>query len=419
MSKLIRYPKGGSIQESHDDWQVFRSSEGEESAALPSGRVLVPLNWWIHHGTKAQFAARAASGEIGVWFGPDDDVLTHRDLILAGLQLWPLLAVDFPIFRDGRGYSTAALLRERFQWQGELRAIGDVLVDQVLPLARVGFDSFVLRQDQQADVAIKHLTLVSQQFQDDWRADRSQKARGYEKPTLWQIPQGTIPASHIEAKAKELVERLQTIGARYRDVRFATSLAAEDAVITDAIVAAGVKFSLFTLETGRLHQETLDFIEHVEKHYGIEVRRVYPQAEDVAVFIKQYGKDGFYESEDAKKACCGARKVKPLNSTLAGADAWLSGQRREQSVTRSDLPFEEPDEARQVVKFNPLFDWTEAEVWAYIQSKRVPIHPLHLKGYPSIGCEPCTRPVKQGEDIRAGRWWWLQKDSKECGLHVK
>ena len=156
----------------------------------------------------------------------------------------------------------------------------------------------------------------------------------------------------------------------------------------------------------------------VEQHYKIAIKRVYPKPTDIDAYVDRFGLNGFYDSEEAKKACCGARKVKPLNESLHGASAWISGQRKEQSVTRSDLAFEELDESRGIPKFNPLFDWSEDEVWAYLQSRRVPIHPLHLQGYPSIGCEPCTRVVKQGEDIRAGRWWWLQKDSKECGLHV-
>ena len=157
----------------------------------------------------------------------------------------------------------------------------------------------------------------------------------------------------------------------------------------------------------------------VQKHYGVSVASVAPEASDVEAFIAQYGLNGFYDTEEAKKACCGARKIKPLNKALLGADAWLTGQRREQAVTRSDLPLRELDDARNIAKYNPLFDWTESEVWAYLQTKQVPIHPLHFQGYPSIGCEPCTRAVKAGEDIRAGRWWWLQQDSKECGLHVK
>jgi phosphoadenosine phosphosulfate reductase len=159
-------------------------------------------------------------------------------------------------------------------------------------------------------------------------------------------------------------------------------------------------------------------VKTTEDHYGVTIGKVYPQENDVQAFIDQYGMNGFYDGEEPKKACCGARKIKPLNAALQGADAWITGQRREQSTTRTELNFEELDDARGIAKFNPLFDWSEADIWAYIKQENVPIHPLHLKGYPSIGCEPCTRQVKKGEDIRAGRWWWLQSDSKECGLHV-
>jgi len=242
---------------------------------------------------------------------------------------------------------------------------------------------------------------------------------GLNRPQLWSIPKHEITSEVIEAKAQVLFDRLSEIAAEHQDVRFATSLAAEDMVVTDAIVKSGAKISLFTLATGRLHQETIDMTSQVQKHYGVSVASVAPEASDVEAFIAQYGLNGFYDTEEAKKACCGARKIKPLNKALLGADAWLTGQRREQAVTRSDLPLRELDDARNIAKYNPLFDWTESEVWAYLQSKQVPIHPLHFQGYPSIGCEPCTRAVKAGEDIRAGRWWWLQQDSKECGLHVK
>lgn len=239
-----------------------------------------------------------------------------------------------------------------------------------------------------------------------------------EKPTFWSIPASTLTAAELDEKTATLKQRLLSITEKFSDVRFATSLAAEDVVITDAIAQSKAKIQLFTLATGRLHQETVDMTKTTEEHYGISIAKAYPEESDVQAFIDQYGMNGFYDGEAAKKACCGARKIKPLNAALIGADAWLTGQRREQSTTRVELNFEEHDDARGIAKFNPLFDWSVADIWTYIKQENVPIHPLHLKGYPSIGCEPCTRQVKKGEDIRAGRWWWLQSDSKECGLHV-
>jgi phosphoadenosine phosphosulfate reductase len=237
-------------------------------------------------------------------------------------------------------------------------------------------------------------------------------------PAFWSIPLGTLTPAELAEKSAVLKQRLADISSRFSDVRFATSLAAEDMVITDAISKAKANIKLFTLATGRLHQETVDMVKTTEDRYGVSIEKVYPKEGDVQAFIDQYGMNGFYDGEAPKKACCGTRKIKPLNAALLGADAWITGQRREQSTTRTELNLEELDDARDIAKFNPLFDWTEAEIWAYIKQENVPIHPLHLKGYPSIGCEPCTRQVKKGEDIRAGRWWWLQSDSKECGLHV-
>ena len=237
-------------------------------------------------------------------------------------------------------------------------------------------------------------------------------------PEFWSIPASNLTPAELAEKSATLKQRLQDISKRFSDVRFATSLAAEDMVVTDAISKAQAPIKLFTLATGRLHQETVDMVKTTEDHYGVAIEKVYPQESDVQAFIDQYGMNGFYDGEEPKKACCGARKIKPLNAALLGADAWITGQRREQSTTRTELNFEELDDARGIAKFNPLFDWAEADIWAYIKQENVPIHPLHLTGFPSIGCEPCTRQVKKGEDIRAGRWWWLQSDSKECGLHV-
>ncbi|NSX02276.1 phosphoadenylyl-sulfate reductase [Cupriavidus gilardii] len=241
------------------------------------------------------------------------------------------------------------------------------------------------------------------------------------RPSLWTAPEYTGTVAGLEAKEAALAERLEAIAGRFYRARFASSLAAEDMVITDAILRgsaalrAGIR--VFTLATGRLHAETLAMLDEVKAHYGYEIERFTPDAEAVENYVRKHGLNAFYDSVELRKECCGIRKVEPLNRALSHADAWLTGQRREQAVTRADLPFEEMDEARGIPKFNPLADWTEAEVWAYLKRHAVPINALHAKGYPSIGCEPCTRAVRAGEDVRAGRWWWESRDSKECGLH--
>ncbi|SOY50923.1 phosphoadenylyl-sulfate reductase [Cupriavidus taiwanensis] len=244
---------------------------------------------------------------------------------------------------------------------------------------------------------------------------------GLRPPALWAAPEYTGSIEALAQKERELGERLAGIAARFFRARFASSLAAEDMVLTDAIlrgseaVRAGIR--VFTLQTGRLHAETLAVLDKVQAHYGYTIEQFTPDAEAVENYLKKHGLNGFYDSIDARKSCCGIRKVEPLNRALSHADAWLTGQRREQAVTRAELPFEELDEARGIPKFNPLADWSEAEVWAYLKRHNVPVNDLHAKGYPSIGCEPCTRAVRAGEDVRAGRWWWESKDSKECGLH--
>ena len=238
------------------------------------------------------------------------------------------------------------------------------------------------------------------------------------KPLLWTIPEEQLTLAQVDYLYEKLVNRLKQITEKYQDVRFATSLAAEDMVITDAIAKENIQIQLFTLNTGRLHQSTLDMHQLVQQHYKIQIHSIEPQPEKVDQYLRDFGLNGFYDSEEAKKKCCDIRKVQPLQKALQDADAWLTGQRREQAVTRTQLEFEEQDQVRGITKFNPIFDFSEEEMWGYLLRRQVPIHPLHDQGYPSIGCEPCTRAIKQGEDIRAGRWWWLQQGSKECGLHV-
>jgi len=238
------------------------------------------------------------------------------------------------------------------------------------------------------------------------------------KPQLWTIPEAELTLAQVDDLYEKLVKRLKQITAKHRDVRFATSLAAEDMVITHAIAKENIQIQLFTLNTGRLHQSTLEMHQLVQQYYKIQIHSIEPQLEKVDQYLRDFGLNGFYDSEEAKKKCCDVRKVQPLQKALQGANAWLTGQRREQAATRTQLEFEEQDQARGIAKFNPIFDFSEKEMWAYLLKRQVPIHSLHHQGYPSIGCEPCTRAIKQGEDIRAGRWWWLQQDSKECGLHV-
>ena len=176
--QILHFPKGQQPSLGQNEWLIWSGSQDE--GGLPDlehgkTKVLVPFTWWITHHNEADVQAKAHTGQIGVWFAADDDILKHADLIEDGKKVWPLIAAHFPIFRDGRGYSTAALLRERFGWKGELRAIGDVLIDQLLPMSRVGFDSFSLRNDQSVETALSQFGSVAYQFQDDWRADRSQK----------------------------------------------------------------------------------------------------------------------------------------------------------------------------------------------------------------------------------------------------
>ncbi|PMS36148.1 phosphoadenylylsulfate reductase (thioredoxin) [Trinickia symbiotica] len=227
-----------------------------------------------------------------------------------------------------------------------------------------------------------------------------------------------VPEAVLAAKVERLNALIDAIAARHENVKFASSLAAEDMLLTHAILSRGAPIGIFSLNTGRLHAETVGMIDRVRERYGYEIEQFHPRPQAVEAYAAEHGLNAFYESVELRKRCCEIRKVEPLNRALAGVDAWMTGQRREQSVTRAELAEEEQDAARGIAKYNPLADWREAEVWAYLTKYEVPVNPLHARGYPSIGCEPCTRAIRPGEDSRAGRWWWESRDSKECGLHV-
>jgi len=198
----------------------------------------------------------------------------------------------------------------------------------------------------------------------------------------------------------------------------ATSLGAEDMVVTDLIARHELPITIATLETGALHAETVTLIGTISQRYGVPVAVFKPQSDAVVQFVKTHGPEAMVQSLALRKACCGIRKMEPLGRMLAGQTAWVTGLRRAQSNARGEVPFEEADDAGRA-KLNVLADWSWADVWHYIQAHGVPYNPLHDQFMPSIGCAPCTRAIAVGEPFRAGRWWWEDESLKECGLHVK
>jgi phosphoadenosine phosphosulfate reductase len=224
--------------------------------------------------------------------------------------------------------------------------------------------------------------------------------------------------SDLHRRVAETSAILERIARDFTPAVFASSLAAEDMVLTDLILKAELPIAIFSLETGRLHAETLAMIDRVKDTYDYDIALFRPDPLAVERYVTQNGLNAFYESVEMRKECCRIRKVEPLGRALAGKRAWITGQRRAQSATRAELAVQEDDLGHAMQKFNPLTDWSEENVWDYLRSNNVPYNALHDRGFPSIGCEPCTRAVQPGEDVRAGRWWWENPESKECGLHV-
>ena len=199
-------------------------------------------------------------------------------------------------------------------------------------------------------------------------------------------------------------------------VVFSSSLGQEDQVITDAIFKNEIPIRIFTLDTGRLFNETYELLDKISARYKKSIQVYFPEASDVETFVNTKGINSFYESVENRKECCYIRKVKPLNRALQGAKVWITGLRAEQSDNRKNMPMIEWSEEKQLYKFNPLINWTFDDVLEYLKEFNVPYNTLHDKGFISIGCAPCTRAIEPGEDLRAGRWWW-ETSQKECGLH--
>jgi phosphoadenosine phosphosulfate reductase len=202
-------------------------------------------------------------------------------------------------------------------------------------------------------------------------------------------------------------------------IAVASSFGAEDIVLIDMVKKINPDARVFTLETGRLHQETYALMDKVKEMYG-ELEVYYPDTAKLEDMVRKHGVNLFYNSIELRKLCCGVRKVEPLNRALSGLDAWVTGLRRDQASSRTETGKLDLDKAHgSIIKVNPLVDWTSDDIWKYIRTNNLPYNALHDQGYPSIGCEPCTRAVKPGEDPRSGRWWWEPRDASECGLHVK
>ncbi|MCB9500244.1 MAG: phosphoadenylyl-sulfate reductase [Erysipelotrichaceae bacterium] len=220
----------------------------------------------------------------------------------------------------------------------------------------------------------------------------------------------------LESSTKEIISYFVE---NFKNVALSSSLGVEDQVLTDLLLKEDKNANIFTLDTGRLHPETYDVMDATNLKYQIKINVFFPQNQMVQELYQTQGINGHYESIDNRKRCCNIRKIEPLKRALENVDIWITGLRASQSITRIDMPLVEYDAAFDVIKVNPLIKWSETDVWDYIKENRVPYNKLHDKGFPSIGCAPCTRAIKEGEDVRAGRWWWENPEHKECGLHKK
>jgi len=326
------------------------------------------------------------------------------------------IAITFPSFADGRGFSLARILRDRLGFTGEIRAVGSLIPDQSQFLLRSGFDTAEIADPGAAGTWKKTLTLIRHSYQPSARNPM---------PLRWNASAKTAAElSDALSATDDLVERIRLIAEHIEGrIAFSTSVGLEDQVILQAIaksgaVKAGADIDVFTLDTGRLFPEVLETIELSELRYRTRIRLVSPDAREVEELVSRDGVYGFRQSVENRKSCCEIRKVRPLNRALQGAQGWIAGLRREQSQARADVPMAEWDEERGLIKINPLADWSDERLNAYIDANSVIVNPLHEQGFVSIGCAPCTRAIEPGEDPRAGRWWWEGEDKKECGLHV-
>ncbi|MGB6328511.1 MAG: phosphoadenylyl-sulfate reductase [Halarcobacter sp.] len=229
----------------------------------------------------------------------------------------------------------------------------------------------------------------------------------------------TIEELNKKFKNSSPEEVLEYFLSKNNNIALSSSFGAEDQVLTHMMLKIKNDANIFTLDTGRLPYETYDVMDRTNLKYNIKVNVFFPNSDNVEKLYQKQGINGFYESVENRKNCCFVRKLEPLKRALENVDIWVTGLRAEQSITRKDMQMFEYDESNELIKLNPLINFTEKQVWDYILKNNVPFNKLHSQGYPSIGCAPCTRAIKEGEDIRSGRWWWENPEHKECGLHQK
>ena len=339
-----------------------------------------------------------------------------READLNGVEV---IELNFPKFSDGRAFSQAFLLRRRLGFTGQIRATGDVLIDQLVQMQRSGFSQAVLRADQdlahgQASAGALPGLLSRRCGAHHAPLRRCLKHEGFRMNALSLYDK---PSPDFAAKVSRAIALLRETAASHPKLTQASSLGAEDMVVTHLLHLADIDASVFVLETGKLHPETLALIPRIERRYGISVQVFRPRQESVVSFVRKNGEEAMYQSIELRKACCDIRKMEPLARALAGHDGWITGLRREQSNARAEVGevIQEPDR----IKISPLVEWTWGDVWHFIGLHALDYNALHDQFYPSIGCAPCTRAISVGEDFRAGRWWWEQESAKECGLHVQ
>jgi phosphoadenosine phosphosulfate reductase len=333
-----------------------------------------------------------------------------------------LVSIAFPSFSDGRGFSLAKTLRiEGFA--GRIRAFGPLIADQYVHALACGFDEIEIPD-----------AVAARQPEAQWRAALSSMSvayqRGYRGATniLDRRHAAIAPVTAMaevlctlnsRADTLDVPERLglarQTIPGRFV---FTTSFGLEDQALTHAIFKDGLDIDVVTLDTGRLFAETHALWAETERRYGQRIKAFYPRPEAVEQYVAAEGIDGFYGSVAARRRCCHIRKVEPLSCALVGAAAWVTGLRAGQSAERADIRFAELDVQHDLLKLNPLFDWSSADLAAFIARETISHSALHARGFASIGCSPCTRAIRPGEPERAGRWWWETEGKKECGLHL-